>query len=279
MTSLCKRLITAAVAIPLLIIILVCLPHYNYLAFAFVCFGMSIIGSYEMRGMADKAHQPHIKFKPWVGVSLPVLTYIEKALVPQINLTLFGLVTLLTLGFAYEALFGYHDNFKASKSRLETYTLEIIYPNVFTTFLIRMCFLDNAWTWILLFLAFVFGSDSFAYIFGMLFGKNNKGIVKVSPNKSLAGFIAGIFLPGVAGALFTHFFDIFNINWYHGLILGLLTALAGTFGDLIESTFKRSANVKDSGTAIPGRGGVLDSIDSILIAAPIYLFCLYLFGI
>lgn len=279
MTSLGKRLLTAVVAIPLLIVVLICLPQANYLAFAIVCFAMSIIGSYEMRGMADKAHQEHIKFQPWLGVALPILTYIEKAFVPELNLTLFGLVCLLTLGFAHEALFGYHDNFKGSKARLETYTLEIIYPNVFTTFLIRMCFLENAWAWILLFLAFVFGSDSFAYIFGMLLGKNNKGIVKVSPNKSLAGFIAGILLPGVVGAIFTTCFSIYTISWYQGLILGLLTALAGTFGDLIESTFKRSANVKDSGTAIPGRGGVLDSIDSILIAAPIYLLCLYLFGV
>ncbi len=279
MTSLVKRILTAVIAIPLLIVIITCLPQYNYLAFALVCLVMSIIGSYEMRAIADKEHQLHLIFPPWVGALLPVITYIEKAFLPQFNLTLFGFVGILSFGFALEAFLGYHDNFKGSKQRLETYTLEIVYPNLLATFLIRMCFLQNAWAWILIFLGFVFGSDTFAYLFGIWLGKNNRGIIKVSPNKSIAGFIFGLLLPALMGLLFAISFDVIAIKWYQGLILGFFTALAGTCGDLIESTFKRSANIKDSGKVIPGRGGVLDSIDSILIAAPIFLLCLYTFGI
>ena len=64
--------------------------------------------------------------------------------------------------------------------------------------------------------------------------------------------------------------DVITISYRNLVILGIITSLAAIIGDLIESVFKRSCEVKDSGNLIPGRGGVLDSIDSILIAAPIF---------
>lgn len=111
-------------------------------------------------------------------------------------------------------------------------------------------------------------------------GRSNKGIIKVSPNKSLAGFIGGgtlsavvlavlycLFVPGIKE----------DISIWMAVVLGLATSSAANIGDLIESAFKRSAEVKDSGSLIPGRGGLLDSIDSMLASAPIFWLLLTLF--
>ena len=81
--------------------------------------------------------------------------------------------------------------------------------------------------------------------------------------------------------MFKYFFnDVVLYSYWRVFILGFITSIAGIIGDLIESVIKRSLECKDSGTLIPGRGGLLDSIDSIIIAAPVYYAGLYfLFGI
>jgi CDP-diglyceride synthetase len=276
MKSITQRIITATVALPLLLLVILFLPQANYLAFCLVVLIVDLIGTYEMRAMVDKDRSNGL-MPSFLCATVPVSTYIECAFFPQVNLTLYTFICLISIGFAIEAFTGGKDNFAGSRTRLEIFALEAIYPNLFATFLIRMAFLPDARYWILLFLAFVFGSDTFAYLFGMWLGKNNRGIIKVSPNKSIAGFIFGLLLPALFGLLIACCAEGLGMEWYHGLILGFMTSLAGTCGDLIESAFKRSAQIKDSGKAIPGRGGVLDSIDSILIAAPVFILLLHIF--
>jgi phosphatidate cytidylyltransferase len=125
----------------------------------------------------------------------------------------------------------------------------------------------------------VFANDGMAWLAGKLFGKGNQGVIPVSPQKSVAGFIGGTaasIIVGVGSALlfpaiFTPQYDLFpGIIPASGALLGLLTGIAATCGDLGESAIKRSSGLKDSGHLIPGRGGVLDSIDSIALAAPVF---------
>ena len=115
----------------------------------------------------------------------------------------------------------------------------------------------------------------------MLLGKNNRGVVAASPNKSVAGFAGGyvgcILASLIAQAALPH---IFSGSLWKSIVFGVLVASAAIVGDLVESVFKRSAGVKDSGVIMPGRGGVLDSIDSLLFAAPVfYLSLLMLYGV
>jgi phosphatidate cytidylyltransferase len=132
---------------------------------------------------------------------------------------------------------------------------------------------------ILTFLTIVFCTDGIAWVTGKQFGKGNQGIVPVSPKKSIAGFIGGFvasILVGMGAALL--FPEIFVSRYpVAGSLLGLLTGLASAFGDLGESAIKRSSGIKDSRTLIPGRGGVLDSIDSIVFAAPVFYIAFSLF--
>ena len=90
--------------------------------------------------------------------------------------------------------------------------------------------------------------DSFAWLFGMLFGKGNRGLIKVSPNKSIAGFIGGIFGSILIALLTQHFFpQILPGHFYKAIILGFVVSIFAIIGDLSESLLKRSADCKDSG--------------------------------
>jgi len=115
------------------------------------------------------------------------------------------------------------------------------------------------------FLTWIWANDTFAYLGGRLFGKKfiKSGLApKASPNKSWEGAFVGAF-----GAAFVGWLWMGN----EGALLGLLTGILSTLGDLVQSALKRRANVKDSGTLLPGHGGVLDRFDGLLIAAPVVL--------
>ena len=114
-------------------------------------------------------------------------------------------------------------------------------------------------------------TDSGAWFFGVLFGKSTRGFFKASPNKSLVGFFGGIITAIACGILFKFIFPtVFFGSIWKIVLVSFTTALAAIIGDLIESVFKRSLGVKDSGTIIPGRGGLLDCLDSLILGAPIF---------
>jgi phosphatidate cytidylyltransferase len=113
-------------------------------------------------------------------------------------------------------------------------------------------------------------NDTFAYLVGKNFGKQ-KLFERISPKKTVEGFLGGLFFSCIASFFIATFTETLNFtNW---LILSIIISVFGTLGDLIESKFKRQAKVKDSGVIMPGHGGLLDRLDSIIFAAPfIYLF-------
>jgi phosphatidate cytidylyltransferase len=116
----------------------------------------------------------------------------------------------------------------------------------------------------------VFANDSLAWLFGITLGKH-RGLFKVSPNKSLEGFIAGMAGSIIATLLGPVLFPFIPARWALLVAMGLVCGITGVAGDLFESALKRSAGVKDSGRLIPGRGGFLDSFDSILFTAPTFV--------
>ena len=113
-------------------------------------------------------------------------------------------------------------------------------------------------------------NDSFAYIIGKNFGKQ-KLFSSISPKKTVEGFLGGLLFACIGSyfiAKYTH--TLTSTEW---LIMAIIISVLGTIGDLIESKYKRQAGVKDSGVIMPGHGGLLDRLDSIIFAAPfIYLF-------
>lgn len=113
-------------------------------------------------------------------------------------------------------------------------------------------------------------NDSFAYLVGKNFGRQ-KLFPSISPKKTVEGFLGGLFFACVSSYFIANYTETLSFtNW---LILAIIISVFGTLGDLIESKFKRLAGVKDSGTIMPGHGGLLDRLDSIIFAAPfIYFF-------
>ena len=95
---------------------------------------------------------------------------------------------------------------------------------------------------------------------------------RISPKKTIEGFLGGVVFATIAGVIIAKYYINFSVLVW--IVTALIISVFGTIGDLIESKFKRLANVKDSGNIMPGHGGILDRLDSIIFVAP-FLFLFY----
>lgn len=122
--------------------------------------------------------------------------------------------------------------------------------------------------WLFYLMLLVWGADSGAYVFGKILGKH-KLAPKISPGKTWEGLTGGLFVSAVISLLFARYFSL-GITSQKLLICSVIAVLASVLGDLTESMFKREAGIKDSGHLIPGHGGILDRIDSLTAAVPVF---------
>lgn len=122
-------------------------------------------------------------------------------------------------------------------------------------------------------IACVIASDTGAYAVGVLWGRH-KLAPSISPSKTWEGFAGSLVLGGAIGLIVV--ITLLQGPWWAGLVLGILCGLAGTLGDLVESLIKRDAGLKDMSNFLPGHGGVMDRLDSMLVAVPIGWFVLHL---
>ncbi|MBN2120659.1 MAG: phosphatidate cytidylyltransferase [Candidatus Omnitrophica bacterium] len=142
----------------------------------------------------------------------------------------------------------------------------VLYVSWCFSFIIRVRNLDEG-AFLLGFLVLVVKSqDLGAYLTGILFGKNPL-LRRVSPKKTVEGSIGGILFSIAFAFIFRSFLDI---NTFQVLVLGLILGFIGQLGDLFESLIKRDCSVKDSGNLVPGMGGILDVIDSLIFTAPVF---------
>ena len=126
---------------------------------------------------------------------------------------------------------------------------------------------------------FLWVNDTGAYCVGSLLGRH-KLFPRISPGKSWEGCIGGAVFVLAAAYLIGEYIDMGILNTLQWLGLGLVVVVFGTWGDLVESLFKRTLGIKDSGNILPGHGGMLDRFDSSLLAIPaavVYLYTLSLF--
>lgn len=144
-------------------------------------------------------------------------------------------------------------------------------------------FFDHKFSGIVLlyFFILIWSSDIGGYIFGSTLGKKfpKKLFPDISPKKTWVGFWGGMFCAVLAGAAIKFIMGIQEISWLQTIALAIVMDVAGVYGDLFESQWKRHYNVKDSGRIIPGHGGMLDRFDSTLMAMPVGALCLMLMNI
>lgn len=274
MSKVISRLLTFFIGIPLVILLCV-LDYMNYAVLSLCTVIASVIACLELYKMFSK------KVKLFNSVLLSILTAILPLSIYIINFvnktTSYNIdYNIVSWIFCSEIiiLMGIESfkskTFEDSVSRISLSVLTLFYAGFLTSTFLRFITINNSSKVLIIFFLLVFTCDSAAWFFGVLFGKKTRGVVAASPNKSLVGFLGGILVTILMGCVLKFILpDVLNGYWYKTIILSFLTAIAAIIGDLIESVIKRSCETKDSGFIIPGRGGLLDSIDSILVAAPV----------
>jgi phosphatidate cytidylyltransferase len=270
-----QRLLIFFIGLPLVIFVVIFLPQKNHLTVNILIILVSALGAAEFSDMLRKKNIPIASAE---AALLGALAPLAMTLTVSFGLHNGIILAALTLGASWlliSQVFGRKETFGDFTGRIAAGFAVTLYPGLFMVWIIRMTLLPHSDMVILIFLITVIANDSAAWAAGMLFGAGNRGIIPASPNKSVAGFAGGFIasiLAGTGAALFIPW--VFSSSWFPslpaGAILGFITAVAGSLGDLGESVLKRSSQVKDSGTLIPGRGGILDSIDSIAFSAPVY---------
>jgi len=269
MNKVAKRLLTFFIGVPIIIGIVYC-DYLNHLFLQLLLGVFSVLAANEFYDMLSRKNKLFTKEIILISTALlpfACYTFILANLSLDITPWLFITISIILMGFECFT----SKSFENSVSKIAYSILTLFYCGFLITFISRMTILPNSKYIITLFLIFVFMCDSAAWFFGILFGKSSRGCVAASPNKSIVGFIGGIAGSIASGILFKFLLpEIFTISYQNLALLGLITSISAIIGDLIESVFKRSCDVKDSGNLIPGRGGVLDSIDSIIISAPVF---------
>ncbi len=144
-------------------------------------------------------------------------------------------------------------------------TLVLVYLPFLAGFLILLSNESNGLAQVMTFVILVGCNDTFGYFVGVLIGKHPMA-PKISPKKSWEGLIGSIVFTTLGGSLMFHY--VLDIHWHIGALVGLLIVFTATSGDLIESAMKRDLHLKDMGSLLPGHGGILDRLDSVLLSAP-----------
>ena len=144
------------------------------------------------------------------------------------------------------------------------------------SFLILLPFINGVYeeSIILTLVILIWVNDSFAFFVGKNLGRR-KLFESVSPKKTVEGFLGGILFSLITAFILSFFCDYLSL--VNLIVISLIASILGTTGDLVESKFKRHVNTKDSGNIMPGHGGILDRLDSLLFVAPfVYLYIHYI---
>ena len=267
MNNFLKRTLTAGAFVA----VLLTATWYNQLSFSILFFIITVLGLLEFYSLANKGGNKPQKF---IGTLFGAFLFLSNALVCMkmadhrilaFNIPLFFLV------FIFELFSKAEDPFKNIAFTL----LGIFYIALPFSLLNYILTLNGTYNFEILFGCWfvLWCNDSGAYLSGSAFGKN-KLFPRVSPGKTWEGSIGGAIIAYIITFIISGWYtSISRFDWY---IIASILIVIGTLGDLVESLFKRSLGVKDSGNLLPGHGGILDRFDSLLMAIPFVFSFLYL---
>jgi phosphatidate cytidylyltransferase len=242
-----------------LLVVTVAAAYYHKLAFAALLYLFAVGAVIEWKRALER-HGRRIPIVPLIAATLGlgVATYYGKAE---------GLVVALLVGCAGVVAWRIGDE-RIENTLADSLAgvLTLLWIPFLASFLFLLELADNGWQRVLIVVLAVVGNDTGALVAGVLFGRH-KLLPRVSPAKTWEGAIGGLLIGTTAASVAAYFF--FDGKWYIGAAVGLASAVAAVIGDLAESALKRDIQVKDMSSALPGHGGILDRIDSLLFAAPV----------
>jgi len=260
-----KRVATAFFLIPAVVALVLYGPPFLLLLVVMAITFLALLEFNKISSLISGVHGVGV-IAPLIGLILPLSVYYT-GLVPSS-----ALFTAAFFVFLFLALPGV-KNFRQTLPDTAMKTTGLVYIALPLSYFILLASAPAGRWWILFYLIVIWCNDSFAYIFGKALGRH-KLCPSISPGKTIEGAVGGL-ISGVAAALIFNTFTC--LGGYGGVILiALVTGTLGIFGDLSESVLKRGAGVKDSGTIVPGHGGVLDRIDSMFFSLPaVYILAIY----
>jgi phosphatidate cytidylyltransferase len=194
---------------------------------------------------------------------------------PQFDLTLFATPALLTSLIFFSLIWLVLRRDKEAAFTAWTWTVAgVLYVGLLLSHLVWLRDLDFGREWVLFALFVTFASDTAAYFIGRRWGRDPLA-PDISPGKTWQGAVAGVIAAIVMGLILLNLFEL-PLNYGQVVLLALAVSVFGQLGDLVESLFKRNMNTKDSGDAMPGHGGILDRLDSVIFAGiVVYYFVIW----
>lgn len=278
------RIISGVVASVILFIIMAQPPF----VMGITIFIVSLIALYEFYQCVRKVDFHPIRVVGFFSCILFLLFLLYQAFAHDVTNTLLGdlsrvlfqrnmvfLIIYLVIVYLLIQLTFHKD--KITLDDVAVTLLGIIYIPFLLSFVFLIRFLESGFA--LCWMAFIgaFSTDIFAFFIGKFFGKK-KLLPKISPNKTVAGAIGGvagsIICTTAYGLLYVNGYEGLQIAFYHYIAIGFMCGIIAQLGDWAASAIKRSVGIKDFGHIIPGHGGLLDRIDSLLFVAPAVYFYL-----
>jgi phosphatidate cytidylyltransferase len=257
-----KRWITGIIGAAFLVFIISIGTRWPFYLFLFIT---SLIGLNEFFNLTAKGIPRFLRFSGYIlSFILFLIITLKQILLLPVVILLFLAVPLIFQMLTY----GSSDK-RWDKTILEKAVIGPIYISLPVSMLILIDMGPGGKIWIFFLLAVIFANDTGALYAGKIFGRH-KLYREVSPNKTWEGAVGGLFLCLIIACIFLKI-DILKV---HSLDIGIIFLVAGLsiaaqIGDLVESMIKRTHDIKDSGSILPGHGGLLDRIDGLLFAVPV----------
>jgi len=276
------RLLTAAIALPLLFAAIILPWWIPETVWIFVVLAVLALaaGLFEFFSLTKKMELKADAAMGYIGAAILTFAFVVDVPAKAPELLLLA-VALFVIALFISQCFRFQNDFTKMLTGIGVTLIGVLYLAYLGGFLIatRVGFenVPGLSTKLLLFFFIViFGSDSGAYFAGKALGKH-KLAPKISPGKTWEGFVGGILAAAAMGALCTWAF-FSELPYQFSMVLAAVMAVVGVLGDLTESAIKRGAGAKDAATILPGHGGLLDRLDSLLFNAPIlYYFARFYF--
>ena len=260
MSNLVLRAITGAVIVAAIIGSILSGKYF----FGGLFFAFTVMGTYEFFTMVKKSD---IIAQRYFGTAIAAVLYLLLWWVSFNSDRAMYLVIIVLLVFIVPIRELYRTDSNKPIQNIATTLLGIVYvafPFGLMNFMFRHKGVETFHLLLSLFVI-LWTADTFAYLVGSRIGKNRL-FERISPKKSWEGSVGGAVAALIAAFIFSLFFKEMTLALWMGY--ALVIVVAGTYGDLIESMFKRSLNIKDSGNILPGHGGILDRFDAVFIAVP-----------